>query len=116
MARFAEHMRSELSAAELGRAAWERRLSAFQREREGSGELAGLVFRDLEQGIAALRGIGLPFEAQSFGMTAGMPPTCPFPTSICCATATTPSGSCTSWAPSAPLSRRCASCWACDRP
>jgi glycerol-1-phosphate dehydrogenase [NAD(P)+] len=68
MARFTEHMRSELSAAELGPAAWERRLSAFQREREGLGELAGLVFRDLEQGIAGLRGIGLPFDAQSFGM------------------------------------------------
>ena len=31
--------------------------------------MAGLVFRNLEQGIAALRGIGLPFDAQSFGMT-----------------------------------------------
>jgi len=65
---FADHIRAELGAAELGPAAWERRLSAFQREREGLGELAGLAIRDVEEGIAALRGIGLPFEPAAFQM------------------------------------------------
>ncbi len=68
MSRFVEHMRSELGAAEQGPEAWQRRLSAFQREREGLGELAGPVFHDLEKGIAALRSIGLPFEAEAFEM------------------------------------------------
>jgi glycerol-1-phosphate dehydrogenase [NAD(P)+] len=69
MAMFAEHMRSQFGAAENGPEAWRRRLTAFQREREGLGELASLTIRDLEEGIAALRGIGLPFEPAAFEMT-----------------------------------------------
>jgi glycerol-1-phosphate dehydrogenase [NAD(P)+] len=63
---FVEHMRLEMSAAELGPEAWERRLSAFQREREGVGRLAQGASRDLEEGIAALQRIGLPFEPGAF--------------------------------------------------
>jgi glycerol-1-phosphate dehydrogenase [NAD(P)+] len=70
MAKFAEHMRSQMAEADDGPEAWRRRLTAFQREREGLGELAGLTLRDLEEGIAALRGIGLPFEPAAFEMTA----------------------------------------------
>ncbi len=68
MAMFAEHMRAQLAAAQSGPEAWRRRLSAFLREREGLGELAALCIRDLEEGIAALRGIGLPFEPAAFEM------------------------------------------------
>jgi glycerol-1-phosphate dehydrogenase [NAD(P)+] len=69
MRMFAEHMRSELGAAKLGAEAWERRLSSFQRARDGLGELAKSTIRDLEEGIAVLRAIGLPFEPAAFGMT-----------------------------------------------
>jgi glycerol-1-phosphate dehydrogenase [NAD(P)+] len=66
---FAEQMRSEMGTASLGPEAWSSRLAAFQREREGLSELAGLSLRDLEEGIAALQGIGLPFEPAAFQMT-----------------------------------------------
>ena len=69
MSIFAEHMRSEMAAAELGPEAWERRLSAFQREWEGLGGLAAQTVRDLEESIVALRSIGLPFEPGAFEMT-----------------------------------------------
>jgi glycerol-1-phosphate dehydrogenase [NAD(P)+] len=70
MEKFAEHMRSQMAEADDGPEAWRRRLTALQREREGLGELASLTLRDLEEGIAALRGIGLPFEPAAFEMTA----------------------------------------------
>jgi glycerol-1-phosphate dehydrogenase [NAD(P)+] len=69
MSIFAEHMRSEMSAAPQGPEAWGRRLSAFEREREDLGELAARSLGDLEQGIAALQGVGLPFEPAAFRMT-----------------------------------------------
>jgi glycerol-1-phosphate dehydrogenase [NAD(P)+] len=69
MSIFAEHMRSEMGAAELGAETWQRRLAGFQQEREGLAELAGKTIRDLEEGITALRAIGLPFEPASFDMT-----------------------------------------------
>jgi glycerol-1-phosphate dehydrogenase [NAD(P)+] len=69
MAIFAEQMRTEMSAAKPGPEAWRRRLTAFRREREALGELAGAALHDLEQGITALGVVGLPFEPAAFEMT-----------------------------------------------
>jgi len=66
---FSGQVRTELAAAELNPEAWARHLTAFEREREVISGLAGQTIRDLEEGIAALSGIGLPFDPGAFGMT-----------------------------------------------
>jgi len=68
MSAFADHIRAELGAAELGPAAWQRRLTAFEREKERIRRLAEETLRDLEAGVAALRAIGLPFDPQDYGI------------------------------------------------
>jgi len=65
---FAEQIRTELAAAERGPVALTRRLAAFQRERETIGSLADQAICDLEEGIAALRAFGLPFDLEAFDL------------------------------------------------
>jgi glycerol-1-phosphate dehydrogenase [NAD(P)+] len=68
LALFSEQVRTEMAAAQSGAEVWARRLAAFQRERQGLGSLAGETIRELAEGIAALRSIGLPFEPDAFDL------------------------------------------------
>jgi glycerol-1-phosphate dehydrogenase [NAD(P)+] len=68
MSAFANQIRSELGSAERGPTAWQRRLTAFEREKERIRRLAEETLRDLEAGVAALRAVGLPFDPQAFGL------------------------------------------------
>lgn len=68
LALFAEQVRAEQAAAQRGPEVWARRLAAFQREKKILGSLAVQANNDLEEGIAALRGINFPFEPAAFGL------------------------------------------------
>jgi glycerol-1-phosphate dehydrogenase [NAD(P)+] len=69
LAPFGEHIRHEMSGAELSREALQRRLSAYERERERIAELAGQSLADLERGVKALRAVGYPFSPAAFGLS-----------------------------------------------
>jgi glycerol-1-phosphate dehydrogenase [NAD(P)+] len=69
LALFAEHIRNEMSGAELGRKALERRLQAYGRERERIAGLARQSLADLQRGVSALQAIGYPFTQASFGLS-----------------------------------------------
>jgi glycerol-1-phosphate dehydrogenase [NAD(P)+] len=69
LALFAEHIRNEMSAAELGREAIQRRLTAYGRERERIGELARQSLADLRLGESVLQAAGYPFAPESFGLS-----------------------------------------------
>jgi glycerol-1-phosphate dehydrogenase [NAD(P)+] len=65
---FAEQIRTELAGAERSPDAWARHLTALEREREAIGDLAGQTIHELEEGIAALSPVGLPFAPGPFCM------------------------------------------------
>ncbi len=69
LALFDEHIRSEMSGAELGREALERRLQAYARERERIAELARQSLADLQRGVSLLQAIGHPFNVATYGLS-----------------------------------------------
>jgi glycerol-1-phosphate dehydrogenase [NAD(P)+] len=69
LALFTEHIRNEMLGAELGRAALERRLQAYGRERERIAELARQSLADLQRGVSALQAIGYPFTVATYGLS-----------------------------------------------
>jgi hypothetical protein len=69
LALFDEHIRSEMSGAELGREALERRLQAYARERERIAELARQSLADLQRGLSLLQAIGHPFNVATYGLS-----------------------------------------------
>jgi glycerol-1-phosphate dehydrogenase [NAD(P)+] len=69
LALFAEHIRYEMSAAELDRSALRRRITAYARERERITELARSSLDDLQKGVSALRAGGYPFAPAAYGLS-----------------------------------------------
>ncbi len=69
LALFTEHIRSEMSGADLGPKALERHLQAYARQRERIAGLARQSLPDLERGVSLLQAIGYPFTLAPFALS-----------------------------------------------
>jgi glycerol-1-phosphate dehydrogenase [NAD(P)+] len=69
LALFTEHIRNEMSGADLGPKAMERHLQAYARERERIAGLARQSLADLERAVSLLQAIGCPFALAPFGLS-----------------------------------------------
>jgi glycerol-1-phosphate dehydrogenase [NAD(P)+] len=66
---FSDHIRHEMSAAELDRNVLRRRLTAYRRERKRIAELARSSLDDLQKGTLALQAAGYPFSPAAYGLS-----------------------------------------------